>query len=338
MVLTFRSFSLRLIHPFSISVNTRTETPVVFIEIISERLIGYGEASLPPYLSESQNSVIEFLTKVNLSKFTLDDPISQVLDYIEQISPENYAAKSAIDMAVHDLWGKKRGKALYELVGSNPQSMPLTSCTLGMATEALMDQKIKEADKFKILKIKLGGEKDREMVEWIRRRSDKPLYIDANQGWKSPGQALDMIEWLSNKNVVFIEQPLPKGMIEEQAWLLSRSPLPLIADEACQTSQDIAGLVGLYSGINIKLMKCGGIREAGKMIAEGRSRDMKIMIGCMNESSCAVLAAAALAPKCDYVDLDGPFLIENNPFQDPIIQDGKIVLKDIPGIGLVQKH
>jgi len=334
MKLSFKNYFLELIHPFSISSNTRTETPIVLTQLESRGLIGYGEASLPPYLEESQESVNQFLKGLDFSRMDDTVPIDTILDFINT-GYGNAFAKASLDIAIHDLFGKIQNKPLYKTLGSNPERMPITSCTLGMASEELLEQKVREAERFSVLKVKLGGAEDKAIIRTIRKFSSKPLYIDANQGWSDPIHALDMITWLSDQGALLIEQPLPKGMRSEQAWLYDRSPLPLIADESCQNESDISGLKGLFSGINIKLMKCGGIREGLKMIHTARNLDMKIMIGCMNESSCAIMAAAALAPQCDYVDLDGPFLIKNNPFEDPEIREGKIVLSERPGLGLI---
>jgi len=327
---------LSLLHPFTISNNSRTSTPIVQIEVVNEEgIIGYGESSLPPYLNESQESVSGFLNGLDLSGFRSADGLDMVLDYVMNRAEGNYFAKAGLDIALHDLFGKINKVPVWKMLGSDPSTMPPTSFTLGMASEEVLEQKVKESDRFSILKVKLGGDDDKAIINTIRRFSSKPIYVDANQGWKEPGYALEMISWLEDQGVVLIEQPLAKGMREEQAWLFARSPLPLIADESCQRLEDIPDLVGLFSGINIKLMKCGGLREARKMISLSRDLGLKIMIGCMNESSCAILAAASLAPFCDYVDLDGPFLINNNPFLDPEIREGKILLPDRPGLGLI---
>lgn len=336
MQISFKKYSLELIYPFSISLNTRTETSIVLVEIEKDGFLGYGEASLPPYLPETQESVIEFLRGLNFSGIDQANS-SEVLNFIDNSVSGNAFAKASMDIALHDLYAKIEGKPLYKVLGSDLETMPYTSCTLGMADQETLEKKVEEAERFKILKVKLGGAQDREIIKTIRRLSSKPLFIDANQGWENPFWALEMIEWLKDQGVVLIEQPMPKTLIKEQEWLYSRSPLPIIADESCQNESDISRLQGLFSGINIKLMKSGGIREAFKMIQSARKLGMKIMIGCMNESSCGIMAAAALAPLCDYVDLDGPFLIKNNPFEDPEIREGKIILSHEPGLGIKPK-
>ena len=195
-------------------------------------------------------------------------------------------------------------------------------------------QKTAEASPYKILKVKLGQANDREMIETIRSVTDTPLCVDVNQGWTDKNKALDMIHWLKEKNVVFVEQPMPKTAIDDMAWLTEHSPLPTIADEALQRLPDVIKARGVYNGINIKLMKCTGMREAHKMLTLARALDMKVMIGCMTETSCAVSAAAQLSPKTDWADLDGNLLIGNDPYKGIQVVDGKIALIDQPGIAI----
>jgi L-alanine-DL-glutamate epimerase-like enolase superfamily enzyme len=175
------------------------------------------------------------------------------------------------------------------------------------------------------------------MIETIRGETDKPLCVDINQGWTDRVKALEMIHWLDEKGVVFVEQPMPKESRDDIAWLTARSPLPVIADEAIQTAADFKNVQGVYSGINVKLMKCGGMRPAYTMISMARALDMKVMIGCMTETSCAVTAAAQLSPLADWADLDGNLLISNDIFDGIKIREGKITLPDRPGIGVTKK-
>lgn len=335
MELSLKPYTLQLRHSFAISGNTRLETPLVFVLLSHEGFTGYGEASLPPYLPETQETVIAFLSGLQLERFK--DPLDTdaVLDYTMAASASDLAAKAAVDMALHDLQGKMLGKPCYELFKSNADKMPETSFTLGMDSPEMMRLKVSEASQFKILKIKLGGPNDKEIIGAVRAVCFKPLCVDANQGWTDKHQALEMIYWLRDEGVKFIEQPMPKAMKKEMIWLTENSPLPTIADESCQTLQDIEAVQGVFRGINIKLMKCGGIREARKMISRARELDLKILMGCMNESSVAVMAAASLAPQCNWADLDGPFLVTNNPFENPEIRNGRIKLTGRAGFGAV---
>jgi len=334
MKLSFVPYQLELLHPFTIANNTRTSTSIVLTQIEYLGYIGYGEASMPPYLGESQKSVIDFLSKVDLSKFKTPFDINDILDYVDSLVIGNSAAKASIDIALHDLVGKILNKPWHALFGSDLNLMPETSLTIGIDTIDKIKEKVIEAEKFKILKIKLGHENDKKIIEAIREITNKPICVDVNQGWNDKYFALDMINWLNSKNTLFVEQPLPKNMIEETAWLTSKSPLPIIADESVQRFDDIDKIYGAFSGINIKLMKCTGMREAYKMLNYAKSLNLKTLIGCMNESSCANLAAAQLAPQADWVDLDGPFMITNNPFETPTLSDGKIILDNKPGIGV----
>ncbi len=185
--------------------------------------------------------------------------------------------------------------------------------------------------------MKLGRDNDREMIEVIRSLTDKPLCVDVNQGWKDRGLALDMVVWLSEKGVIFLEQPMPKEMKKDIAWLTERSPLPIIGDEAIQNVDDLIENKDVYSGINIKLMKCGGLNQAMKMINVARAIGLKVMVGCMTETSCAVSAAAQLSPLADWCDLDGNLLISNDPFEGLWITNGKITLPERPGIGAAKR-
>ena len=199
-----------------------------------------------------------------------------------------------------------------------------------------MRQKTREAEAYKIIKVKLGRDNDRLMIETIREVTDKPITVDANQGWKDREEALRMIEWLAPRGVVFIEQPMPKEQDDDTAWLRERSPLPLIADESVQRLADVRRAQGVFDGINIKLMKCTGLHEAHRMISLARALGLKVMLGCMTETSCAVSAAAQLSPLVDWADLDGAALIKNDLFAGATIVGGKITLPDRPGIGVLK--
>ncbi|CAG0974282.1 partial L-Ala-D/L-Glu epimerase, partial [Anaerolineae bacterium] len=193
------------------------------------------------------------------------------------------------------------------------------------------------ADIYKVLKVKLGRDTDKMMITTIREVTDKPISVDVNQGWKDKSFALAMIEWLATKNILFVEQPMPKEQVDDIAWLRERSPLPLIGDESVQRLPDVRKAWGVYDGVNIKLMKCTGMREAHKMITLARALDMKVMIGCMTETSCAISAAAQLSPLVDWADLDGAVLIKNDLFDGATIVDGKVTLWEKPGIGVTKK-
>lgn len=332
--LFFEPYNLSLKHVFTIAGSSRTSTQVMLTRIEYNGITGYGEASMPPYLGESQETASRFLSKVDLSTFSDPFQIEDILDYTDQIDEGNRAAKASVDIALHDLVGKLIGQPWHRLWGLNPGLTPNTSFTIGIDTAEVVRQKVNEASGFKILKVKLGRDNDREMVQTIRSVTKVPLAVDVNQGWKDKEKALEMIYWLKEMGIVMVEQPLPKEQVDNMAWLTARSPLPIFGDEAVQRLPDVVKAAGVYHGINIKLMKCTGMREAFIMAKTAKSLGMKIMIGCMTETSCAVSAAAQLSPLAEFADLDGNLLISNDLYTGMQIKDGKITLSDLPGIGI----
>ena len=336
MEMRFYPYELQLQHTFTVSSYSRNTTPGVQVEIDFEGYTGYGEASMPPYLGQSVESVTAFLEKVNLKQFADPFCLEDILAYVDSLSPGDSAAKAAVDIALHDLVGKMLGVPWYKIWGYNPTKAPSTTFTIGIDTPEVVREKTLEcAGKFNILKVKVGLDTDKQMIETIRSVTDVPLAVDANQGWRDRFQALDMLYWLREHGVVMVEQPLPIGQIEDQAWLNERSPLPLFADESIQRLKDVPRMRGLFSGINIKLMKCTGLREAHKMVDLARGLGLKVMLGCMTETSCAVSAAAQLSPAVDFADLDGNLLISNDLFTGVTVEGGKLTLPDRPGIGVV---
>jgi L-alanine-DL-glutamate epimerase-like enolase superfamily enzyme len=334
MQATHISFNLELKHPFAISRFSRTSTPLLLLKLQYENTAGYGEASMVPYLGESYSTAENFLSKVAWERFSAPFNFPAIISYLDSIESGNPAIKAAIEIALNDINGKLLGKPCYEIYGADPASMPVTSYTLGMDTPEVLKQKVADAKGFKVLKVKLGGENDREIINTIRSVSNLPLYVDANQGWKDRKKAIDLIYWLHDQGVVLIEQPMDKLDLDGNAWLTGRSPVPILADEAVQRLADLDRIKGAYHGINIKLMKSGGMYEAHQMILKARSYGMKILIGCMSETSIATQAGMALAPLCNWADLDGPYLTTNNPLSTPVLVNGKYVLEDLPGLGL----
>ncbi|WP_432711855.1 dipeptide epimerase, partial [Pedobacter sp.] len=299
-----------------------------------ENFEGYGEASMVPYMGESYETATAFLQQIDWKRFKFPFDFQEVLNYLDSIAPGHPAVKAAIDIALNDLNGKIQHKTCAEIYGADPLKMPITSYTIGIDTPEVIREKVADAKGFKVLKIKLGRDNDKELINTIRSLTDLPLYVDANQGWNDRKKAIETIYWLHDQGVVLIEQPMDKADLDGNAWLTGRSPIPILADEAVQRLADMDKLKGAYHGINIKLMKSAGMYEAHQMILKARSFGMKILIGCMSETSCATMAAAALAPLCDWADLDGPWLTKNNPFANPVLKDGKLVLNNLPGLGL----
>jgi len=335
MKLTFKPYELQMRHTFTVAEYSRNSTPDVLTQIEYEGITGYGEASMPPYLGESIASVTKFLQKVNLEQFRDPFRIDDILTYVDSVAEGNPAAKASVDIALHDLIGKIVNQPLYKLWSLNPEKTPFTDFTIGIDKPDIVQLKTKKAKGFKILKVKLGRGNDQQMINTVREITNVPLCVDVNQGWKDKNKSLDMIYWLKEKGVVFVEQPMPKTQVDDMAWLTEYSPLPTIADEAFQRLPDIADKIkGVYSGINIKLMKSTGLYEAQKMITVARALGMKVMLGCMTETSCGVSAVSQLSPLVDWGDLDGNLLIKNDPFTGMKVIDGKITLNDWPGIGI----
>lgn len=334
MKISCKPFELALKHPFSISKFTRTSTPLMLLKVQYENVVGYGEASMVPYMGESYESAQAFLNQVDWRQIQFPFDFKSIVAYLDSIAPGQPAIKAAIDIALNDINGKILGQPCYEIYGADPTKMPVTSYTIGIDTPAVIREKLKDAAAFKVIKVKLGRDNDQEIIETIRSMTDVPLYVDANQGWNDRIKSIDLIYWLHSMGVVLIEQPMDKHDMEGNAWLTERSPIPLLADEAMQRLADMDKLKGVYHGINIKLMKSCGMYEGHQMILKARSFGMKVLIGCMSETSCATLAAAALAPLCNWADLDGPWLTTNNPFNDPAFENGKYQLQHLPGLGL----
>ena len=336
--LSFEPYELQLRHTFTVSSHSRKTTPDVQVKLEYEGFTGYGEASMPPYLGQSVETVCAFLSKVDLAQFNDPFQLENILAYVDSLSPGDSAAKAAVDIALHDLVGKLLGQPWWRLWGLDPAKTPDTTFTIGIDTPDVVRQKTREcADRFNILKVKVGLDNDKEMIRTIREITDLPLAVDANQGWKDREQALDEIHWLKENGVVMVEQPMAKERLDDNAWITERSPLPIFADEAIQRLADIPSIKGAYHGINIKLMKCTGMREAWKMLNYARAEGMKVMVGCMTETSCAVSAAAQLSPAVDFADLDGNLLITNDLYSGMEVVNGKITLSDRPGIGVVTK-
>lgn len=334
MTLKFIPFELKLRHAFNLAKYSRTSTPGVQVKIEYEGYTGYGEASMPPYLGESIESVTKFLSKVDLSQFNDPFKMEEILAYVDALEPENRAAKASVDIALHDLVGKLIGQPWYKIWGLSIDKIPQSSFTIGIDTPEVVKQKIKEADDYKVIKIKLGLDNDKEMIDIIRQCTDRPICVDANRGWKTKEQAMEVIEYLADKNCLFIEQPMMEDKLDDTAWIRERSPIPIIADEVFHRLPDIVKLKDYYDGINIKLMKSTGMSEAYKMVTLARAFGMKIMCGCMTETSCAIAAAAHLSPLIDWTDLDGNVLIADDIFSGVKVIDGRVTPSDAPGIGV----
>lgn len=336
MKLSFVPYELQLKNVFTVASYSRKTTPGVQVRIDYDGVTGYGEASMPPYLGQSVATVTDYLKKVDLGRFNDPFCLEDIISYLDSLSPGDTAAKAAVDIALHDLVGKLLGAPWFRLWGLDPAKAPATTFTIGIDTPEVVRQKTREcADRFRILKVKVGLDNDKEMIKTVREITSLPIAVDANQGWKDREQALDEIYWLKEQGIVMVEQPMPKERLDDNAWITEHSPLPVFADEAVQRLADIPSIKGAYHGINIKLMKCTGMREAWKMASYARAEGMRVMVGCMTETSCAVSAAAQLSPLADFADLDGNLLISNDLFTGMEVKDGLITLPNRPGIGIL---
>lgn len=320
-------YQLQFVHPFVLAHGTRSYTNVVYVGITEGNQIGWGEAALPPYLSETQDSVIQFLKQINLKGFSAKHGVAGVCDYLKKLGAENKTAKAAIEMAVYDLWGKLNLKPLREILELKAQ-MPPSTYTISLCNKDELLEKLKVAESFPLLKIKLGTGQDRAFVELLKTYSDKAFAVDANQGWNNMEQAQALSSWLQEMGAVLIEQPFAKSDFEKHGQFSRLVSLPVFADESFQSYDDLEKLKDNFSGINIKLSKCGGLSEAFKIKTEAAKLGLKILVGCMSESSCGVSAAAHLALGCSYADLDGPWLIKNDPFDGLKIKQQKLIFPE----------
>lgn len=328
-------FRLNLKHAWTISRNSSQFKDNVFVSLERDGITGLGEAAPNVRYGEFAELTMKKIKEVQDIFETLEwtdyQGIKKILD--ERIIDQS-CAKAALDIALLDWNSKVKNLPLHTFLRLQFKNIPLTSFSIGIDSIEMIRLKIEEAGDFPILKIKLGIKGEELIMESIRKITDKPVRIDANEGWKSKEEALEKIKWLEKLNVELVEQPMPATMIEETAWLKKNSNLPIIADEAVKTAADIPNIQQAYDGINIKLMKSGGIQEALKMIQIAKSHNLKIMLGCMIESSLAISAAAQLGPLADWLDLDGNLLIDNDPYRGVMVKKGQLTYSNKPGLGV----
>jgi len=337
MKILFKRIKLNLKHTFRIARSADDFRHSVIVRILLDEIDGLGESAPSPRHNQTVDTVERALSSIKAENLKAIDYLEDTLEELSYKLKDDRTALAGIDLALYDILGKRFRAPVYAIFGLNPARTPVTSYTIGIDTPDIIKLKVKEAENFPILKVKMGLDNDFEIMETIRSLTDRTVRIDANEGWTKE-EALEKINWLKDKNVEFIEQPLPADKLDDMFWLAERSPLPLIADESVQVAEDIPRLVGAFHGINIKLMKCGGIREAIKMIHTARACGMKIMLGCMVESSIGITAAAHLSPLVDYADLDGNILISNDPAEGVRVKNGKLILPHTPGLGVTVSH
>lgn len=335
MRMTLKTYRLELKHTWTIARGSTDFKEYNFVELEAEGIIGIGEAAHNVRYGESLESIREFLLEL--------DPLLERINYkqfydlgrsILNFQEGQNAAKAALDIALLDWITKRLKVSLYEYWGLNKSKTPVTSYSIGIDKPEIMQEKIRAAAEFPILKIKLGSDNDEAIMSAVRAATNRVVRVDANEGWKDRQEALEKIQWLAKMNVEFVEQPLPAHHLDDVAWLRERSPLPLVADEDVMTANDLPALARAYHGINIKIMKSGGLQEAMRMIHVARALGLKIMLGCMIESSLGITAAAHLSPLVDWADLDGNLLIKNDPYRGVRVEQGRLILPEGPGLGV----
>lgn len=335
MKIDIKTKQLKLTHTWTISRNSSNVKNNVFVRLEKDGIVGYGEAA--PNVRYGENAELSTKKmKAALHIFKENDLFHfvNIKEALDSAIVKQSCAKTALDIALMDWVSKALNVPLYKFFGLNPADAPLTSFSIGIDTPEVIKQKVREAEQYPLLKVKVGKPNDEEIINAVRSVTNKTIRVDANEGWKNKEEALEKILWLKSQGVEFIEQPMPADMIEETAWLRERAGIPIVADEAVKNAADIPKLATAYDGINIKLMKSGGLQEALRMIGMARALGMKIMLGCMIESSVAISAAAHLAPYVDWADLDGNLLISNDPFSGVKVKKGKFVFNEKPGLGV----
>ena len=326
---------LDLAHTWTIARGSADYKENVFVKLEQGGICGFGEAAPNVRYGESAALTVTRM-KAAAPVFEQHDlfHFEELAAALAETIRDQSCARAGLEMALLDWVGKALQAPLYRMWGLNPARAPLTSFSIGIDSPEVIQAKVEEAADYPILKIKLGMGDDEAVLGAVRRVTDRPLRVDANEGWLNKEEALEKIRWLADQNVEFVEQPLPAAMVAETAWLRERAPLPIVADEAVKTAADIPKVAHAYDGINIKLMKSGGLLEALRMIHLARALNLKIMLGCMIESALAISAAAQLAPYTDWIDLDGNLLLREDPFRGVRIERGKVLYNELPGLGV----
>lgn len=328
-------FRVKLRHTWTTTMSSSDFRDVIYFRFARQGVTGRGEGAPIVRYHETAAQGVETLTQLR-DFFAQADPgqyhklLAQLFSRVEG----QYAMKAAVDIALFDWLGQKLGVPIYRYFGLDAADAPLTTFSIGIDTPEVTRQKVREADAYPVLKIKVGLKTDEATLDAVRSVTKKPLRVDANEGWKTKEEAVEKINWLEKQGVEFVEQPLPAAQLEDMNWIRKRVHIPIMADEACLHPQDIPKLAPHFDGVNIKVDKCGGLLEAFRMIQIAKALGLKTMLGCMVSSSVAITAAAHLSPLVDYADLDGNLLIGNDPFRGVMVRQGKLILPDRPGLGL----
>jgi L-alanine-DL-glutamate epimerase-like enolase superfamily enzyme len=327
---------LKLRHTWTISRNSSSEKKNGLLKLTAGGITGYGETAANVRYGQSWESGEAAFAKVREACAGLS-PWEHLawLEKAEEAAGGDSQVVAALDMALWDWKGKAVGQPVWKLLGVPSGRMAQTTFSIGIDTAEVMKEKVKEAEPYPLLKVKVGLANDEENVSAIRSVTAKPIRVDANEGWKSAEEALKKIAWLKTMGVEFVEQPLPAAKNAEMKAVKAGSALPLVADESCLHVKDLPSLVGLFDGVNAKLAKCGGVTRGYELAALGRALGFKLMLGCMIESSLGIAAAVAVAPLYDWLDLDGNLLVANDPWKGLTLKDGRWELPSAPGLGVV---
>jgi len=327
-------YELKLRQSWGLSRGTWTTRRNAFVRVERDGVAGLGEAAPIARYNETAESAQAFIEKAApLLDRDLDEYAVRFLE-VEAAGPGEHAAKAALDMAVLDWVGRRLERPVWKLLGLGREKAVTTTYSIGIDEVPVMQEKVRAAGDFGVYKIKVGTPDDRKIIEGIRAVTSKPLRPDANEGWKSKEEALEMINWMAGLGVELIEQPLPADRLEDYAWLKERVKIPVFADESLIRPSDLPRIAPYFHGVNVKLMKCGGIQEAVRLAGMARALGLKLMIGCMIESSLGISAGAAVASLFDYADLDGNLLVSNDPFRGVETVKDRLVLNDKPGLGV----
>ncbi len=326
---------LQLKHTWTTVMSSSTYRDVLYVNLKADGITGRGEGAGIVRYGESAEAGVKFVERLapELARMDLRH-YAKIIDWVLQKSPGDWAAKAAVDIAIHDWVAQRRGLPVHALWGLDPKDAPLTTFSIGIDKPDVIRQKVREAEPYPELKVKVGLDTDEEVIEAVRSVTKKPLRVDANEGFKTKEEAVRKINWLETMGVISIEQPMAAHLIEEHQWIRQRIHIPMIADEACLRPADIPKLANAFDAVNIKIDKAGGLLQGYRMIQIARSLGMKTMIGCMISSSVAITAAAQLSPLVDHADLDGNLLISNDPFRGVRVLNGKLVLPLSRGLGL----
>jgi len=334
--LSARHFRLSFKSPFGIAHGVRNFTDTIYVKATFMDFEGFGEAAVPPYLHYDAEALVKEFHNYFPSQMDGSEAIRKALlklNHPETLLPK--PLRTATDIALHDLFGKLTGRTVRSIFGIGERNDLLCAYTLGISPLEVMREKLSAATGFRLFKLKLGAADDKDRIEAFLSSSDASFCVDANQAWKTTAESIQWINWLKDRGCLFVEQPMPVKMAGEYAQLFRASSLPIILDESLQGLTELEELKEVCHGINVKLLKCGGLEPAVSLVRQANKLGLKVLIGCMSESSCGALAAAQLSAWADWVDLDGPKLISNDPFSGAVYKEGSLMLPAAAGTGAV---